>query len=59
MSGIYACVMAVYVGFLGLFILSSASPVFAALVGLLAALILSFAIARLTPLEVKQKWWAP
>lgn len=51
--------MAVYVGFLGLFILSSASPVFAALVGLLAALILSFAIARLTPLEVKQKWWAP
>jgi hypothetical protein len=59
MSGIYACVMAVYVGFLGLFILSSASPVFVVLVGLLAALILSFAIARLTPLEVKQKWWAP
>jgi hypothetical protein len=59
MSGIYACVMAVYVGFLGLFIPSSASPVFAALVGLLAALIFSFVIARLTPLEVKQKWWAP
>jgi len=59
MSGIYACVMAVYVGFLGLFILSSASPVLAALVGLLAALILSFVMARLSPLEVKQKWWAP
>lgn len=58
-SGIYACLFATYIGFLGIFILDTDSPVFTAIIGLLFALTLGMAVAQTSPLEVKQKWWAP
>lgn len=59
MSAICACGFAIYMIFLGLFLLSTASPIPAAIIGLLLAFVVNYILALLIPLESKLKWWAP
>jgi hypothetical protein len=58
-SGIYYCLFAVVIGFLGIY-LSVNFSILSSLFFLLGAfIIMSTLVGLLAPLEVKEKWWEP
>jgi hypothetical protein len=55
----FACLEAVTLGLLVLYLLAAVGVVSGAVLALVALLALSLLAAAIAPLEVKVKWWAP
>jgi uncharacterized protein (DUF983 family) len=58
-AGVYACLLAAFVGFLGIYLLVNYAPAPSLMIMVAALMLINMAAARIAPLETKEVWWAP
>lgn len=57
-AGVFGCFLAVFMGFLGIYLMVNIDRILAMLSLAASVLIVCTMAARVAPLEIKEKWWA-